>query len=130
MGLILRGFFVNDSSFDAARFTINVFAQPLYIPDTNLVGSIGRRLGQVGGGQEKWWTLTPDNEAAIFAEIAADMQEEARLFVERCRTPGDLADFIPAVSSDGYFYGEEAMASSCILAAGCARPPGSACGRS
>ena len=55
--------------FDAARFTIGVFAQPLYIPDTNVVLSIGRRLGELGGGQEKWWTLTPENEAATFAEI-------------------------------------------------------------
>ena len=78
--------------------------------------SIGRRLGQLDGGQEKWWTLTPDNEAAIFAEIAADMREAARRYVQRCRTPGDLADFIPRITSDGYFYAEEAMASSCILA--------------
>jgi len=116
VGLILRGFGVDDSSFDARRFTIWVFAQPLYIPDTTVVASIGRRLGQLHGGQEKWWTLTPDNERAIFAEIAADVREASRLFVQRCRTPGDLADFIPTVCSDGYFYAEEAMASSCILA--------------
>lgn len=116
VGLILRGFSVDDSSFDASRFTIWVFAQPLYIPNTNVVFSIGRRLGQLGGGQEKWWTLTPDDEPATFAEIAADMREAEHLFVERCRTPGDLADFIPTIMTDGYFYAEEAMASSCILA--------------
>ena len=44
------------------------------------------------------------------------MRAAARQFVERCRTPGELADFIPTVASDNSFYAEEAMASSCILA--------------
>ena len=48
MGLILRGFNVNDSSFDGARFTVTVFAQPLYIPDTSVVLTIGQSVRRAG----------------------------------------------------------------------------------
>lgn len=115
-GLVLRGFAVDDSSFDASRFTLWAFAQPLYVPDSTLVLTIGRRLGALDGGQEKWWALTADNEAAVFAEVAADMRAAARTFVARCRTPDGLADLIPEVVSPKNPYGIEALASSCILA--------------
>jgi hypothetical protein len=80
------------SSFDANRFTVWVFAQPLYIPDINLTFSIGRRFGELGGGQEKWWTLTPDNEAAILARCRQLAQ------VMKLAIPGSIDDRVRASS--------------------------------
>jgi hypothetical protein len=116
VGVVLRGFCVDDSSFDAANFTVWMFAQPLYVPEDHIVLTLGRRFGQLGGGPDKWWTLTPENESAIFAELRSEMQEATRLFVARCRTPDDLADFIPTVISDTNFHVVETVAFSCILA--------------
>src|SRR5689334_6035015 len=73
---LLRGFKVETSGFSADRLTVECFVMPLFPGQDYLAFMIGGRLGQIGGGQEKWWTVDLGNPTPTFDEIAGLMLAE------------------------------------------------------
>lgn len=80
IGRVLRGFYVEDSS-DPQRVYLWAFVQPLFLPRTTVVLSLGRRLG--GGGRT--WT------AAEVAAAAPTLVAEGTQFFAAASSPQDLA---------------------------------------
>lgn len=74
---ILRGYWFEGSGFDANRFNVEAFAQPLYPPRSHLVLSFGKRLGNLSCGPEIWWDLSDRSEQEIMAEVLERIQQEA-----------------------------------------------------
>lgn len=79
-GRVLRGFYVEDSV-DSKRVHVWAFVQPLYVPATTIVLSLGVRLG----GQSRAWG-TEDTAA-----IAAAARDEGTRFFEPIASPDALS---------------------------------------
>lgn len=93
---IVRGFFVNSSAFHADEFCICLFIHPLFVPDQPISASLGGRLGSILGKQEKWWTLTNENEPDVMSDILQHMRREGPTIFDRFKT---LKDFVERTSA-------------------------------
>lgn len=116
---VLRGFDFQPSWLDPEAFTVNVFAQPLYVPRDHIVLGYGERLGWLKYREDIWWLWSPDRpdeEAPTFGAVCALMQEVGLPFLARLQTP---ADFVRQVGrlvwSRDDAYGQETIAYSLIL---------------
>jgi hypothetical protein len=74
---LLRGYYFEDSAFDATRFAVCVFVQPLYVPSSVLVFNFGSRLGSIVGKAEIWWNLSAESEKSIMADVLSRICYEA-----------------------------------------------------
>ena len=102
-GRILRGFYLENSS-DTNRVYIWKFVQPLYLPCTDIVFSLGDRL--VHGSQT--WTVEDADDAALAA------RDEGLSFCGPISSPEALADWSYVIDRPGYAC--EARAVSLIAA--------------
>ena len=92
MSYLLSGLCFEPSGFDAAAMYVNVFVQPLFVPCDHVVLSYGHRLkGEAG---QSGWTITSSNESAVMADILAAMQSDGISFMERIKSPAELATHI------------------------------------
>ncbi len=91
LGQILRGFCFDSSGLDRFEFTVEVFVQPLFVPNEGITFSIGDRLGSICGKQERWWTLTDDNETEIMADVLKLMQREGPVILDKFTTLEDFS---------------------------------------
>lgn len=66
---LLRGFYFESSSFSTNLFTIEVFVQPLYIPDESISFTFGDRLGMIAKRRDIWWEYDETREKQISDEI-------------------------------------------------------------
>jgi hypothetical protein len=80
VGRILRGFCIEDSS-DARRVYLWAFVQPLFVPSSTVVLSLGRRLG---GGSRTW-------SSAEIEAAAPAMRAEGEAFFGAIASPQALA---------------------------------------
>ena len=88
---ILFGFCFQSSQFDPARFNVEAFVQPLYLPRSHLVFSLGFRLGQSVGLGGKWWNLTERNEKEVMGEVLFLMKDEGLNHFLKLNSPIFLA---------------------------------------
>ena len=91
---LLRAFSFESSQFDPNNFTIEVFVQPLYIPQDFISFNIGSRLAMVAGLGDRWWKYSPEEETFIMNEILSLMQQYGVPFLQRIQTPMDLVEEI------------------------------------
>ncbi|RMG20440.1 MAG: hypothetical protein D6732_28670 [Methanobacteriota archaeon] len=91
---LLRAFLFESSQFDPNNFTIEVFVQPLYIPQDFISFNIGSRLGSMADDGHDWWDYTPKNEVLIMNEILSLIKKYGVPFLQRIQTPLDLVEEI------------------------------------
>src|SRR5258708_26779920 len=60
---LLRALSTDSSGFGAARFVVEAFVMPLYVPSDHIYYTFGGRLGALSGHQERWWTISDENES-------------------------------------------------------------------
>jgi hypothetical protein len=87
--LLLRGFVFATSSFSKEGFYVSVLVQPLYIPVEGLTG-LGDRLDP--GGYDIDGGPGSDEEQRVMADILASMQRDGLPFLERLKTPREVAE--------------------------------------
>jgi hypothetical protein len=91
---LLRGYYFDVSGFDKARFTVNVFVQPLYVPFPSIAFTNGGRLGTLRGAQERWWSLDAQNEAVVMSEVCALIDSEGEPFLREIDGPEALLGYL------------------------------------
>lgn len=113
---LLRGYYFEFSGLDRNKFNVEVFVQPLYIPCSHVVFTLGRRLGTIRGGQERWWHLGEGNEEEIMLDVLAYIKDDGECFLNDLATPSDLVektrDYYDNAESP---YPEEIVAYSAVL---------------
>ncbi|GIV05729.1 MAG: hypothetical protein KatS3mg016_1304 [Fimbriimonadales bacterium] len=139
VGMVLRGFAFTPSYMDPAAFTVEVFAQPLYVPNDCVCYTFGARLSELKYHKDIWWRLREfDSSKAeqdvvqmlrhiredfdfadveqVFANILQLIHEVGLPFIERLSTPEDFVvrgAKISGVPHDPYV--REAIAYSRVL---------------
>ena len=83
---LLRGFCCDSSRWDRNEFCIQVFVQPLFVPEVGVAFTLGDRLGEILGKQEQWWTLTDQNEQEVMADVLEHMQREGPVILDKFKT--------------------------------------------
>jgi len=76
---LLRGFCCDGSGFDKTKFTVWVFALPLYVPTTHVYFLFGHRLKD-DRGCEIWWDL---NDSKCAQDLLARIQTQGLPFLDR-----------------------------------------------
>ena len=89
VGDILRAIFL-DNSINTRRFYVQVFAQPLFVPNKYVVFTLGWRLG---GGSHTWNLDSP----SLLPDLAASIKREAIPYLSNF---GSVQAFVEAVSKD------------------------------
>ena len=139
VGMILRGFDFTPSYMDPAAFTVEVFAQPLYVPSDCVYYTFGARLSELKYHKDIWWRLREfdpseaeqdvvgmlryirkdfdfNSADQVFANILQLIHEVGLPFIERLSTPEDFVvrgAKISGVPNDPYV--REAIAYSRVL---------------
>lgn len=83
---LLSGFYFESSAFSSTSFTIEVFVQPLYIPDDTIVLTFGNRLGNIAKQREIWWEYNESSEEDISNEVLSLMMNSGIPYLEERRT--------------------------------------------
>ncbi len=143
VGMVLRGFAFTPSYTDPAAFTVEVFAQPLYVPSDCVYYTFGARLSELKYHKDIWWRLREFNPSEAkqdvvgmlryiredfdfadvehaFANILQLIHEVGLPFIERLSTPEDFVvrgAKISGVPNDPYV--REAIAYSRVLTGDC-----------
>jgi hypothetical protein len=86
----LKGFLFQSSAFSSTFFTIEVFAQTLFIPADNYYFLIGDRLGALHDHRDKWWDYSNDDEEAIAIDIIHRIQKDAIPFLNHFNKPEEF----------------------------------------
>jgi len=84
--IFLCGFWFESSAFSASSFTVEVFIQPLFIPQTDIYFNFGSRLGSVSKGRDIWWEYSDEEEEEIMQEILGMIQHHGLPYLEKVRT--------------------------------------------
>lgn len=79
---ILRGFYFESSAFSGNTFTIEVFVQPLYVPNESVIFTFGDRLGFITKQKDIWWNFDESREYEISQEILSMMIGSGLPFLE------------------------------------------------
>lgn len=90
---ILRGFDFQPSWMDRSAFTVEVFAQPLYVPMDCIWYTFGSRLSVLKFRRDIWWRLEntePENVERVFGEVLSSIREVGLPFIEQLSTPEDF----------------------------------------
>lgn len=87
----IRGFHCEPSAFSRQEFCIELFVQPLFVPEDSIVFSLGGRLGSIRGSQERWWTYSEAKEASIMRDVLHLMKREGPEVLDKFKT---LQDFV------------------------------------
>src|SRR5262249_18309647 len=90
---VLRAFSFDPSAFSNRMFYLEVFVQPLYIPRSHLVYSLGRRLSH-------GWDMPPDRETEFMNEILVYIKHEGVPFLDAMHDPAALAEKAQLISSN------------------------------
>jgi len=93
VALILRGFDFQPSYMDPAAFTVEVFAQPLYVPSDCIWYTFGSRLSVLKFRRDIWWRLEssePTIAERVFGEVLSCIYEVGLPFIEQLSTPEDF----------------------------------------
>lgn len=91
--MVLRGFDWQCSYMDPCAFTVEVFAQPLYVPSDCVVYTFGNRLSWLKHRRDLWWRLDCEGRSsyeAIFEEIVGHIFDVGLPFLRRLWTPEDF----------------------------------------
>ena len=88
---LLRGYSCEPSAFDRAKFCVQVFVQPLFVPTDNIAFVIGDRLGSIKGRHDKWWNYSNEDEAGVMHDVFAHIQREGHVILDKFKT---LEDFV------------------------------------
>lgn len=83
---LLRGFYFESSAFSSTSFTIEVFVQPLYIPDDTIILTFGNRLGNIAKQRDIWWDYHESREDEISSEVLSLMMNSGIPYLEERRT--------------------------------------------
>src|SRR5260370_2788747 len=67
---------------------------PLYVPSDHIYFTFGGRLGALSGHQERWWTISDDNESEVMKEVLSLIRTEGLPFLDRIKNPRNLAEYI------------------------------------
>lgn len=74
---LVRGFYLTVSRHPPEAFAVWVFIQPCYIPSETLWFNMGKRLGTISGGAEKWWEIeTPGHAGEIMRDVLSLIEKE------------------------------------------------------
>lgn len=108
---ILRGFYFEPSGFDPSGFYLWAFLLPLYVPNSYISFTFGKRIG---GG--KLWNV--QKEKNLIGDLLVHIKSEGIPFLNQGDTPERLAEMAAALMSDGLKdpYVQEAIAYSLIYA--------------
>jgi hypothetical protein len=106
---VLRGFYFEDSGFDASAFYVWVFFLPLYIPTTTISFNFGKRLGS--GSGTRWTLSTPRLHDELLEYILLDGLE----FLKDKDEPSKVAIAVRKLGPSSGLYGIEAIAYSEIM---------------
>jgi hypothetical protein len=107
---VLRGFYFEDSGFDASAFYVWAFFLPLYVPTTHVSFSFGKRLGE---GSGKRWNLS---DPRLGDELLACIQRDGLPFLENVTQACDVPTAIHRLGADTDQYRLEAIAYSLAMA--------------
>jgi hypothetical protein len=91
---LLKGLAAESSAFSASNVAVQVFVMPLYVPSDHIYYLFGGRLGALSGSQPRDWTMSNENESEVMQDILALTHKEAVPFLNRFRSPRDLAEYI------------------------------------
>jgi hypothetical protein len=108
---LLRGFCCDDSGFDKTKFTVWVFALPLYVPTTHIHFLFRHRLRDERSC-EIWWDL---NDSQCAGELLTRIQTRGLPFLDRIDSPTRLVEIageLPAAQAARKW---EAIAYSSLL---------------
>jgi hypothetical protein len=85
---VLRGFYFEDSGFDAGAFYVWVFFLPLYVPTSHISFNFGHRLGGANG---KKWTL---DDPALGEKLLDIIVTEGLAFLSYVKSPSQVEHFL------------------------------------
>ncbi len=91
---LLRALSTDSSGFSGVRFVVEAFVMPLYVPSDHIYYTFGGRLGALSGHQERWWTISDENESEVMREVLDLIRKEALPFLNRLSNPRELAEHI------------------------------------
>ncbi|MEN3000338.1 MAG: hypothetical protein ABDI19_00655 [Armatimonadota bacterium] len=94
--MVLRGFVFQPLSMDPNAFTVEVFAQPLYVPSDCIWYTFGKRLGWLKHRRGIWWELDISDlrqSEAVFREITEYILDVGLPFVQRLATPAGFVQY-------------------------------------
>jgi hypothetical protein len=107
---ILRAITFETSAWESTRSYFWVFVQPLYVPNKTLHLTFGRRLG----GPSHFWEIEKENEASVMASLLDEIKALALPFLDRIKSPQDVASRLEDMTPDN-LHAKEAASYSYVL---------------
>lgn len=116
VGDVLRALHFEPSGFERDTRRVHCFVMPLYEPETWIRFTFDRVLGGANEGQGDRWFDFPEDRGPVMEEIADLAVRDAMPWLERVRTPADLAERAYEIRPDRDVHVRTAVGLSHILA--------------
>jgi hypothetical protein len=113
---LVRGFHFAVSRHPPKAFAVWVFVQPCYIPSETLWFNLGKRLGTIPGGPERWWEIeTPEKVPEVMKDVLVSIREEGLPYLNERHTLEDIIRVYQSQAEDPNVVAMEAVAGALAL---------------
>jgi hypothetical protein len=112
----LRGFYFAASRHQKSTFCVWTFVQPCYIPSDTLWFNMGKRLGTISGGAEKWWEIeSPGMAGEVMQDILSFIKKEGLPYLEERDSLKDIVRVYKPLAKDPNGLLMEAVSGALVL---------------
>ena len=113
---LVRGFSFAGSRQRKGAFTVWAFVQPCYITSDTLWFNMGKRLGTISGGAEKWWEIqAPGQAAEVMQDVLSFIQNEGLPYIRERDSLQDIVRVYEPLARDPTVILMEAVSGALVL---------------